>query len=192
MDVALVGPVLTGVENHSLAALRDVAEDAGFTVAIVPFGGVRDFASALDAVLASCPRYCAISIQSTESAFPSLSFARTLKRRGFKGQIICGGHFATLNAEELHVEAGSCPNAADAEVQPGSDFSKCTPAGGCGMGIVMHFDANGMLVSFEGADPSLSSPPEMSDCLRTVLGQACYPSLACTTQRVTFASCWIA
>jgi hypothetical protein len=101
MDLALVGLVLPGVPNLSLACLRGAARRAGFEVRTVPFSGWGDMERALGRVGTLRPRVVGISIQTTEVALASLSFARLLRGRGFGGRIVVGGHFATLNAEEI-------------------------------------------------------------------------------------------
>src|SRR5207253_1600936 len=66
-----------------------------------PFSGWRDVGEVAQAVLAERPRWVGISLQNTEAALASLSLARILKQLGYCGRIVCGGHFATLNAEEI-------------------------------------------------------------------------------------------
>lgn len=101
MDVALVGPLLPGVENHSLARLEHAARKAGFETRLVDLSSLGDLDAALAAVLADEPALCGISVQSTEAALASIAFAWRLRQRGFEGRIVCGGHFATLNAEQI-------------------------------------------------------------------------------------------
>ncbi len=101
MDVALVGPLLPGVENHSLARLEHVARKAGFETRLVDLSSLGDLDAALAAVLADPPALCGISVQSTEAALASISLAWRLRHAGFQGRIVCGGHFATLNAEQI-------------------------------------------------------------------------------------------
>src|SRR5262245_30834352 len=101
MDVVLVGLELPDVENHSLAALARAVERDGRRAAIVGFGGWPDLDRAVSAVLAERPRICGVSIQTTEMALACLAFTRILRGRGFEGRIVCGGHFATLNAEDI-------------------------------------------------------------------------------------------
>src|SRR5262245_17171799 len=100
MDAALVGPILAGVENHSLATLSAAVRRRGRRSRSIAFSGYSDLERALDEVLLLRPRVCGISLQSTEAALASLVFARLLRQRGYAGKIVCGGHFATLNAEE--------------------------------------------------------------------------------------------
>lgn len=101
MDVALVGPLLPGVENHSLARLEHAARNAGFETRLVDLSSLGDLHAALRAILADPPALCGISVQSTEAALASISLAWRLRHAGFKGRIVCGGHFATLNADEI-------------------------------------------------------------------------------------------
>jgi hypothetical protein len=98
MDVALIGLIVPELENHSLGALRGALEGAGRSATLVPFRGWADLAQACRAVLASRARVCGISIQSTEAAVTSLALARTLRAQGFRGTIVAGGHFATIDA----------------------------------------------------------------------------------------------
>lgn len=101
MDIALIGVVLPGIENHSLGALKRAARRAGLEAMIVRFGGWPDIDRVIAEVRRLSPRLCGISIQTTEAALASLSLAKLLRSRGYAGRIICGGHFATLNAEEI-------------------------------------------------------------------------------------------
>ena len=117
MDVVLVGPVLPNVENHSLAALEAALGEAGRSSAVVPFFGLGDLEPAAGQVLGHGAAVVGISIQSTEGALASLSLAWLLRRRGFRGHLVCGGHFATLNAEEIL----RCPAGVDSVVRFGGE-----------------------------------------------------------------------
>jgi hypothetical protein len=101
MDAMLVGLVLPSVENHSLAALGHAARQAGFTARLLPFSGWTDMGDIARAVLAEQPRLLGISLQNSEAALASLSLAHILRQLGYRGRIVCGGHFATLNADEI-------------------------------------------------------------------------------------------
>src|SRR5262247_2847546 len=100
MDIALVGVVLPGAENHSLAALDRAVTDAGFACGIVPFRGFAGMGEMLRDVLDARPRICGISIQTTESALAGLTFTRLLRERGYRGKIVVGGHYASIAANE--------------------------------------------------------------------------------------------
>src|SRR5690606_37043522 len=101
MDVVLVGVVAPGIENHSLDALRASLAGAGFTSCVVPFGGFAATDRMVRDVLALAPRICGVSLQTTESTLAALTFTRMLRTRGYTGQIVVGGHVATLMAGEL-------------------------------------------------------------------------------------------
>ncbi len=104
MGVVVAGLVLPNVQNHSLTALTGALEREGIANAVAPFRGwrdiepvvaqVRDAESAGDVVFG-------VSVQNTEAALASITLARVLRRRGFRGRIVCGGHFATLNAADI-------------------------------------------------------------------------------------------
>ena len=103
MGVVLAGLVLPNVQNHSLSALTTALDRAAIPNDVAPFRGWRDIepvvARARDAEK-SRDTVFGISVQNTEAALASITLARVLRRRGFHGRIVCGGHFATLNAAE--------------------------------------------------------------------------------------------
>jgi hypothetical protein len=104
MGVVLAGLVLPNVENHSLAALTGALGREGIAHAVVPFSGWRDVEPAVARARAaeqSGETVFGVSVQNTEAALASITLARVLRRRGFRGRIVCGGHFATLNAAEI-------------------------------------------------------------------------------------------
>jgi hypothetical protein len=101
MDVALVALSVAGVENHAICALEGALRSAGLSEAVVPFGGFSGLERSLGEVLALRPRVVGVSLQTIESALATLAFTRILRARGFSGRIVVGGHFATLNAEDL-------------------------------------------------------------------------------------------
>jgi anaerobic magnesium-protoporphyrin IX monomethyl ester cyclase len=106
MDVVLVGLSLPGVENHAIGALRTALRSADIEEAFVPFAGFSALERNLNDVLSRCPRVVGVSLQTIESALAVIVFTKLLRRRGFRGRIVLGGHFATLNASEL-LEAGA-------------------------------------------------------------------------------------
>jgi hypothetical protein len=101
MDAVLAGLVVPNVQNHSLAALARATRGTGFTVARVPFGGFADVEPAARAVSELRPRLFGLSMQATESALAAATLVELLRHRGYEGLVVVGGHFATLNAEEL-------------------------------------------------------------------------------------------
>jgi hypothetical protein len=101
MDAVLAGLVVPNVQNHSLAALARAARAAGFSAARVPFGGFGDVEPAARAVTEIRPHLFGLSMQATESALAAATLVELLRARGYAGLVVVGGHFATLNAEEL-------------------------------------------------------------------------------------------
>ena len=101
MDIVLVGVVAPGIENHSLDALRAALDAEGVKSCVVPFGGFAAIDRMLGDVLRWAPRICGVSLQTTESTLAVLTFTRLLRARGFAGQIVVGGHVATLMPDEL-------------------------------------------------------------------------------------------
>jgi hypothetical protein len=101
MDLVLAGVMLPGVENHSLTLLERAAKDAGFSCAIVPFFGWPDLDRAVAEIARLSPRVVGLSVQTNQMALAALSLARICKQRGIVESILCGGHFATLNAEDI-------------------------------------------------------------------------------------------
>jgi methylmalonyl-CoA mutase cobalamin-binding subunit len=101
MDALLVGPVLPNVENHSLAALARAARAGGFEVATESYRGFADIDAVAAVVRDGRPRLIGVSMQTTETALASATLVEVLRRRGYGGLVVLGGHFATLNAEGL-------------------------------------------------------------------------------------------
>src|SRR5450755_2570743 len=101
MDVALAGLIVPNVQNHSLATLASAARANGFSAMRVPFGGFRDIDSVARVVSEARPRLFGLSMQATEAALASATLIEVLRRRGYLGLVVVGGHFATLNAEDL-------------------------------------------------------------------------------------------
>jgi hypothetical protein len=104
MGVVLAGLVLPNVQNHSLGALTGALDRAAIPNDVAPFRGWRDIepviARARDAERSGDTVF-GVSVQNTEAALASITLARVLRRRGFRGRIVCGGHFATLNAADI-------------------------------------------------------------------------------------------
>src|SRR5829696_5569503 len=101
MDVALVGVVVPGAENHSLGVLGAALHAAGYEHRVVPFGGFAAMDRTIADVLALRPRICGVSLQTTESALAAMVFTRLLRARGYAGTIVVGGHVASIAADEI-------------------------------------------------------------------------------------------
>jgi hypothetical protein len=104
MGVVLAGLTLPNVQNHSLDALGSALRRGSITCDVAPFRGWRDIGPVVAqarAAEAAGDTVFGVSVQNTESALASITLARVLRRRGFRGRIVCGGHFATLNAADI-------------------------------------------------------------------------------------------
>jgi hypothetical protein len=101
MDAILAGLVAPQVQNHSLAALVGAARSSGFAAKAIAFNRFDDVDGVARAVCADAPRIFGLSMQASEVALAGATLIQVLRRRGFRGLIVAGGHFATLNAEEL-------------------------------------------------------------------------------------------
>jgi Radical SAM superfamily len=104
MGVVLAGLVLPNVQNHSLASLGGALRRAGIAHEVVPFRGWRDIEPAVARARAaetSGDTLFGVSVQNTEAALASITLARVLRQRGFRGRMVCGGHFASLNAADI-------------------------------------------------------------------------------------------
>jgi hypothetical protein len=101
VDVALLGVVVPGVENHSIAVLARALTDAELTHCVIPFEGFAGMREMIDRVLRVRPRVCGISLQTTEAALAVLAFARLLRGAGYDGTIAIGGHLASLAPEDI-------------------------------------------------------------------------------------------
>ena len=107
MDLMLAGLILPNVQNHSLGRLAAATRASGFTAEVLPFRGFSDIDRVTDAAREARPRVFGVSLQTTEAALASVILIEMLRKRGFAGVIVAGGHFATLNAEELVRDVGA-------------------------------------------------------------------------------------
>ena len=107
MDLMLAGLILPNVQNHSLGRLAAATRAGGFTAEVLPFRGFSDIDRVTHAVKEARPRVFGVSLQTTEAALASVILIEMLRKRGFAGVIVAGGHFATLNAEELVRDVGA-------------------------------------------------------------------------------------
>src|SRR5262245_43394106 len=104
MNVLVADLVLPNVQNHSLTALGSALRRESIAYEVAPFRGWRDLEPVVARALAADKAGEAVfggSVQNTEAALASITLARVARRRGFRGRIVCGGHFATLNASDI-------------------------------------------------------------------------------------------
>lgn len=179
MDVALVGLVLPGIENHSLAALQRAVRAEGREVTVVAFDGFASMERTIRDVLRSRAAICGVSIQTSESILAAMCLTRLLRERGYRGRIVCGGHFATLHARELlELDAG-----VDAVVRFAGEEALVALLQQTELQRVpgANIDADGNVVSFEGVVPDggvVPLPEELRACLEAWFANFCYPEAA--------------
>ena len=101
MDVVLFGVVVPGVENHSLDVLSRALAQAELAHRVLPFHGFAAMDEMVAEVIAAAPRVCGLSLQTTEAALAVLTFAKLLRRGGYRGTIVVGGHLATLAGDAI-------------------------------------------------------------------------------------------
>jgi anaerobic magnesium-protoporphyrin IX monomethyl ester cyclase len=100
-QVALVGPELE--ENLSLRYLASSLDAAGIRCDIVPFDAGVQVPLAVDEILgaADAPSLVGLSLAFQPRARDFLALAIELRRRGYRGHLTAGGHFATFACREI-------------------------------------------------------------------------------------------
>jgi radical SAM superfamily enzyme YgiQ (UPF0313 family) len=104
MRVSLVGAELE--ENLGLRYMASALEAAGHDADIVPFATEFEIPEVVRRILAFNPAIAGLSMVFTGRGREFCALAQALRRGGFRGHLIGGGHFASLNAERLLSEFG--------------------------------------------------------------------------------------
>jgi anaerobic magnesium-protoporphyrin IX monomethyl ester cyclase len=99
MRFALVGPTIE--ENLSIAYLAAALRRAGHAAELVPYATERSRSSVVRRVLESRPDVVGLSMTFQARARGFLTLAAELRRAGFAGRIVGGGHWASLAAREI-------------------------------------------------------------------------------------------
>jgi anaerobic magnesium-protoporphyrin IX monomethyl ester cyclase len=99
MRVALVGAGLD--ENLGLLYMASALELRRHQAEIVPFNAEQDTRRAVAQVLAFAPEVVGLSMVFTRRAKEFCGFAQALRSAGYRGYLIGGGHFASLNCTRL-------------------------------------------------------------------------------------------
>jgi hypothetical protein len=99
--IALVGPELE--ENLSLRYLASALAASGFECDIVPFDAGTDVPGAVARITNGLhhPALVGLSLAFQPRAKDFLALAVALRRRGFRGHLTAGGHFATFACREI-------------------------------------------------------------------------------------------
>src|ERR1035438_37562 len=99
MKVALVGAELE--ENLGLRYMASALEREGHQAEIVPFNSVHDVASAASQIAALDPEITGFSMVFTNRAREFCELAEAVRNAGYRGHLIAGGAFASLNFERV-------------------------------------------------------------------------------------------
>ncbi len=99
MRAALVGPIQQ--ENLALGYLASYARSKGHEVTVLAYAQRTDLDRAVEATLRARPDLVGLGIAFQNNIDDYLLFLRTLRERGFRGHLTCGGHVGTFCWEEL-------------------------------------------------------------------------------------------
>ena len=99
MKVALVGPELE--ENLSLRYLSAAVESAGHQARLFDFHRPDQIGAIARDIAAWRPDAVGLSMVFTARAREFLALAAELRREGFEGHLVAGGHFASFHAADL-------------------------------------------------------------------------------------------
>lgn len=98
-DLVLIGG--DRQDNLALGYLAASAELAGYTVAIAQFNVPADADGAFDVVRSCEPKLVGVSIPFQTGIGATLELISTLRARGYKGHLTCGGHVPTFCYNDL-------------------------------------------------------------------------------------------
>jgi radical SAM superfamily enzyme YgiQ (UPF0313 family) len=99
VKIALLGAELE--ENLGLRYIASSLEAQNHIVKIIPFNSESDIPSAVSSLIDFDPRIAGLSMVFTGRAREFCRLAQALRDAGFRGHIIAGGHFASLNCSQL-------------------------------------------------------------------------------------------
>src|SRR5262245_58507348 len=90
MRAVLVGPIQQ--ENLALGYLASYARSQGHEVTLVAYADRHDLDATIEAVLAAQPGLVGLGIAFQNNVDDYLLLLRTLRQRGYRGHLTCGGH----------------------------------------------------------------------------------------------------
>lgn len=99
MKAVLVGPIQQ--ENLALGYLASYARKEGHEVALVAYAYRADLDAAVEQILAGAPDLVGLGIAFQNNVDDYVLLVRTLRQRGYRGHVTCGGHVGTFCYEEL-------------------------------------------------------------------------------------------
>lgn len=99
MKVSLIGAELE--ENLGLRYMAAALESVGHEVVIIPFATEYEIPEVVRRVLENDPDITGLSMVFTGRGREFCRLAQELRRSGYRGHVIGGGHFASFNCERL-------------------------------------------------------------------------------------------
>ena len=99
MKAALIGPIQQ--ENLALGYLASYARAKGHDVSVIPYAYRKDLDQTVTRALAEQPDLIGLGIAFQNNIDDYTLLLRTLRERGYRGHITCGGHVGTFCWEEL-------------------------------------------------------------------------------------------
>lgn len=102
MKAVLVGPIQQ--ENLALGYLASYARTKGHDVRVIAYAYRKQVDAAVNAVLAENPDLVGLGIAFQNNIDDYVLFLKTLRERGYRGHLTCGGHVGTFCWEELLTE----------------------------------------------------------------------------------------
>ncbi|MBK7395641.1 MAG: cobalamin-dependent protein [Myxococcales bacterium] len=99
MKAVLVGPIQQ--ENLALGYLASYARKEGHDVTLVAYAYRADLDAAIEQILAGAPDLVGLGIAFQNNVDDYVLLVRTLRQRGYRGHVTCGGHVGTFCYEEL-------------------------------------------------------------------------------------------
>ena len=99
MKAALIGPIQQ--ENLALGYLASYARSKGHDVSVIPYAYRKDLDETVARALAEQPDLIGLGIAFQNNIDDYTLLLRTLRERGYRGHITCGGHVGTFCWEEL-------------------------------------------------------------------------------------------
>jgi len=99
LKAALIGPIQQ--ENLALGYLASYARSKGHDVSVIPYAYRKDLDRTVERALAEQPDLIGLGIAFQNNIDDYTLLLRTLRERGYRGHITCGGHVGTFCWEEL-------------------------------------------------------------------------------------------
>lgn len=102
VKAALVGPIQQ--ENLALGYLASYARRRGHDVRVVAYAYRKDLDATVDAILAAEPDLVGLGIAFQNNVDDYVALLRSLRAKGYRGHLTCGGHVGTFCWQELLAE----------------------------------------------------------------------------------------